>query len=186
VAARATDGSKLVRAYTPGANPGDWVPTPPAFATAALPQWPDVTPFALTSGSQFRPAGPPALDTTEYAASFNDVKEIGRDTSATRTADQTEIAQFWVNGPGTATPPGHWNSIAQQIAEQEGNTLEENARLFALLNIAEADAAIVSWDCKYKFNNWRPVTAIRAVSLRGLGLGESDEGLDQFIGRLGL
>jgi hypothetical protein len=67
---------------------------------------------------------------------------------------------FWADGPGTETPPGHWNSIAQSIADGRGNTLEENARLFALLNIAMADAAICAWDAKYTFHFWRPVTAI--------------------------
>jgi hypothetical protein len=167
LAARANDGSALAISYAPGANPGDWAPTPPALAAAALPQWPYVIPFALTSGAQFRPDGPPAIDSAEYTDAFNEVKEIGSATSSSRTAEQTEIALFWINGPGTATPPGHWNSITQRIAEQEGNTLAENARLFALLNIALADAAIVSWDCKYSFNNWRPVTAIRAADSDG-------------------
>jgi hypothetical protein len=67
---------------------------------------------------------------------------------------------FWADGAGTETPPGHWNSIAQIIASDRGNTLEENARLFALLNIAMADAAICAWDAKYTFHFWRPVTAI--------------------------
>jgi membrane-associated phospholipid phosphatase len=67
---------------------------------------------------------------------------------------------FWADGAGTETPPGHWNSIAQIIAAARGNTLEENARLFALLNIAMADAAICAWDAKYTYHFWRPVTAI--------------------------
>ena len=67
---------------------------------------------------------------------------------------------FWADGAGTETPPGHWNSIAQIIADVRGNTLEQNARLFALLNIAMADAAICAWDAKYTFHFWRPVTAI--------------------------
>jgi hypothetical protein len=111
--------------------------------------------------------GPPALDSAEYAASFVEVKALGRATDSTRTEDQSEIALFWVNGPGTATPPGHWNSIAQLIAEQEGNTLAENARLFALLNLALADAAIASWDNKFFYNDWRPVTAIPAADTDG-------------------
>src|SRR6476659_1573111 len=80
-----------------------------------------------------------------------------------RTEEQTEIALFWADGAGTETPPGHWNSIAQIIAAAHSNTLEENARLFALLNIAMADAAICAWDAKYTFHFWRPVTAIAFV-----------------------
>src|SRR5438132_796628 len=70
-------------------------------------------------------------------------------------------AKIWADGAGTCTPPGHWNQIAQSVARQRGTTLAENARLFALLNIALADAGILCWDCKYKLSFWRPVTGIR-------------------------
>ncbi len=110
--------------------------------------------------SSFRPPGPPSLDSEQYAADYNEVKELGAALGSTRTADQTQIALFWADGAGTETPPGHWNSIAQIIAAGQGNTPEENARLFALLNVAMADAAICAWDAKYTFHFWRPVTAI--------------------------
>jgi len=161
LARRAADGSSSTVTYTSGTNPGDWQPTPPALASPLLPQWPDVTPWTMRSGTQFRPGAPPALNSAKYAADFNQVKEIGSATSTTRTADQTEIAKFWANGSGTSTPPGHWNVIAQTVAESQHNSLEENARLFAMLNLALADAAIVSWDAKYEYDLWRPVTAIR-------------------------
>ena len=160
---RANDGSTTVLVYTPGVGPGFWVPTPPAGAPALLPQWGNITPFAMTHGAQFRPPPPPALSSGPYAFDLNLVKELGSATSATRTADQTAIARFWADGGGTVTPPGHWNVIAQDVAAQLGNTLAQNARLFALLNIAEADAAIASWDAKYAYNFWRPITAIRAA-----------------------
>ncbi|NJK66571.1 MAG: phosphatase PAP2 family protein [Microcoleus sp. SU_5_3] len=158
---RSTDGITRVVQYTPKTEPGSWVPTPPAFAPGLAPQWPEVTPFAMTSGSQFRPSGPPALDSAKYAEEFNYVKEIGKIDSLTRTPDQSAIAKFWANGAGTFTPPGHWNQIAQDAAGLMGNSLEDNARLFALLNIAQADAAIIAWDAKYQYDLWRPVTAIR-------------------------
>ena len=158
---RSTDGATKVVPYTPKTDPGIWVPTPPAFASALDPQWPDVTPFAMTSGSQFRPSGPPALDSAKYAEELNYVKEIGKIDSLTRTPDQTAIAKFWANGGGTFTPPGHWNQIAEEASTLTGQSLEDSARLFALLNIAEADAAIACWDAKYQYNSWRPVTAIR-------------------------
>ncbi len=88
---------------------------------------------------------------------------MGTITSATRTPDQTNIAYFWADGAGTETPPGHWNSIAQTVATSENNTLAENARLFALLNLAEADAAIAAWHMKYEYDLWRPITGIRAA-----------------------
>lgn len=168
LALRSNDHSDYVTPYTPGNQMGDWVPTPPAYAPSLLPNWPALTPFAMTSGDQFRnPNGPPELTSAEFAAAFAEVKDIGSATSATRTADQTDIAYFWADNAGTSTPPGHWNRIAQEVAQTQGNTLEENARMFALLGISLADAAIVAWDNKYAYSDWRPVTAIRSGDLDG-------------------
>jgi len=164
---RANDGSSTVVTYTPGSGPGVWIPTPPAFAAALLPQWGNVTPFAMTSGSQFAPNSPPALTSAAYTAAFNEVKDLGSAASATRTADQTAIAKFWADGSGTFTPPGHVNKIAQAAADSQHNTLSQNARLFAELNVAEADAAIMAWNTKFATNFWRPVTAIRAADTDG-------------------
>ena len=161
ISSRNTDGITKVVQYTPSTDLGSWTPTPPALAAALAPQWPQVTPFAMTSGSQFRPPGPPALEGAEYAEELNYVKEIGKIDSLTRTPDQTAIAKFWANGAGTFTPPGHWNQIAEETATLTGLSLEDSARLFALLNISLADAAISCWDAKYEYNLWRPVTAIR-------------------------
>jgi hypothetical protein len=163
LAARANDGSTAVVPPPGGSGPGVWIPTPPAFLPYLLPQWGFVVPFGMSSSSQFRPPGPPSLDSQQYAADYEEVKELGALVGSTRTAEQTEIALFWADGAGTETPPGHWNSIAQIISGERGNTLEENARLFALLNIAMADAAICAWDAKYEFHFWRPVTAIAFV-----------------------
>jgi membrane-associated phospholipid phosphatase len=85
--------------------------------------------------------------------------------STTRTAEQTQIANFWADGSGTETPPGHWNTIAQNVGLSRHNTLEENAHMFALLNMALADAGIACWDSKYAYNFWRPVTAILNADL---------------------
>ncbi len=161
--ARADDGWDAVVQPPGGSGPGVWVPTPPAFLPYLLPQWGFVVPFGMSSSSQFRPPGPPSLDSERYAADYEEVKELGAAVGSTRTEEQTEIALFWADGAGTETPPGHWNSIAQIIAAAQGNTLEENARLLALLNIAMADAAICAWDAKYTFDFWRPVTAIAFV-----------------------
>jgi hypothetical protein len=160
LSARVNDGSNTIVSPPGGSPPGVWVPTPPAFLPYLLPQWGFVIPFGMTSSPQFRPPGPPSLDSQRYASDYNEVKELGAAIGSTRTPDQTEIALFWADGAATETPPGHWNSIAQIIAAAHGNTLEENARLFALLNIAMADAAICAWDAKYTFDFWRPVTAI--------------------------
>jgi hypothetical protein len=160
LAARANDGSDAIVPPPGGSGPSVWIPTPRGFFPYQLPQWGFVVPFAMSSSSQFRPSGPPSLDSQRYAADYNEVKELGAAVGSTRTEEQSEIARFWADGAGTETPPGHWNSIAQIIATAQGNTLEENARLFALLNIAMADAAICAWDAKYTFDFWRPVTAI--------------------------
>jgi hypothetical protein len=160
LAARANDGWNAIVPPPGGSSPGVWVPTPPLYLPYALPQWGFVTPFAMSSTSQFRPPGPPALGSQRYAADYTEVRELGAAVGSTRTAEQTEIALFWADGAGTETPPGHWNSIAQILGDARSNTLEQNARLFALLNIAVADAAICAWDAKYIFDFWRPVTAI--------------------------
>lgn len=169
LASRRNDGADAVVAYTPGTEADDWQPTPGAFAPALLPQWPAVKPFAMKSGDQFRPDGPPDITSPEFAAAFEEVKALGGVGSAIRTSEQTEIARFWADGAGTATPPGHWNVIAQDVAEARGNTLAENARLFAALNVALADAGIASWDAKYAFDLCRPVTAIRNAGEGGPG-----------------
>jgi membrane-associated phospholipid phosphatase len=158
---RSTDGSDSVVPYTPGTNPGDWQPTPPAFLPALGPQWPDVTPFAMSDGSQFRPVAPPTLGSADYATAFNEVKSLGRVDSTARTADQTQIALFWRDPTSAAYAFGHWNEIAQQVSGERGLDLVADARLFALLNLATADAIISCWDTKYTYNFWRPVTAIQ-------------------------
>jgi PAP2 superfamily len=158
---RETDGAEKQVRFLHRHEPGDWNPTPPAFAAPLAPQWPKVAGFVLRSGDQFRPAGPPLLTNKAYTVSFNEVKRLGRKTRSERTREQTEIAHFWADGEGTVTPPGHWNRIAQRVSRQKGLTVAENARLFALLNVALADVGIACWDCKFHFHLWRPVQAIR-------------------------
>jgi hypothetical protein len=158
---RSKDGSSRKVTVEQVEAPGAWKPTPPNYQAALLPQWPSVVPFTLPDLKRFRPAPPPALTSAEYTASYREVKSLGSFESSARTADQTEIAKFWADGAGTVTPPGHWNRIAQNVARSRRTTLTENARLFALLNLGMADCGIACWDCKYRFNLWRPVHAIR-------------------------
>jgi len=161
ILARADDGASDVVPYVPGEGPGWWIPTPPAFLPALLPNWPSVTPWVMTHGDQFRQDGPPELTDQAYTEAYNEVRALGGTRSLKRTADQTEIAYFWVDGPGTATPPGHWHVIAQNVLADRNLSLVDTARLFALLGMTNADAAIISWDMKYAYNFWRPVTGIR-------------------------
>jgi membrane-associated phospholipid phosphatase len=158
---RSRDGSNETAEPPRGRGPGVWEPTPPGNLPYLLPQWGSVIPFAIPTSNFFRPEGPPALESAQYAADYNEVKELGSVTSVERTSEQTQIALFWADGAGTVTPPGHWNVIAQDVAAARRNTLLQNARLFALLNVAMADAAICAWDAKYTYNFWRPITAIR-------------------------
>ena len=168
---RSGDGASAAIAapYTPGSEPGAWVPTPPGFAAALDPGWGQVTPFVLARGSQFRPGPPPALDSARYARDFNEIKGLGSTASAFRTAEQTDLARFWV-----ATGPQIWNLAARQAAAARGLSVVESARLFALLSFAGADAFIAAWDAKFAFHQWRPVTAIRAADTDGNPATEPD------------
>jgi hypothetical protein len=158
---RAADGADREVRFTPRRGPGEWEPTPPGFVKPAVPHWPTLTCFALRRGFQFRPDGPPKLTDKAYTDAFEEVKRLGGKESTARTPDQTEIALFWADGEGTVTPPGHWNRIAQAVSRDRSLSLEENARLFALLNVALADVGIACWDCKYHFRFWRPIQGIR-------------------------
>ena len=157
LAARANDGAaRTAPAFVPGTGPGEYQLTPPAFAPAAFTQTSHVTPFVLETASQFRPAPPPALTSPRYAADFSEVHALGELNSTTRTADQTAIGKFWGAAPIWIV----WNQIADQAALGFGNSLAQNARLFALLDTTLADGAIALYDAKYAYHRWRPITAI--------------------------
>jgi hypothetical protein len=164
---RSNDGSATVVVDNGSNEIGKWRPTPPGNATGLLPNWPNVTPWTMTSGSQFRPSAPPALNSAEYATAYNEVKRLGGATSTDRTAEQTGIARMWAAGGGTVTPPGMWNQIAAQISTARGLSIDENARLFAMLGVGVADAAVVAWDAKYEYDLWRPITGIQLGDLDG-------------------
>jgi hypothetical protein len=165
LALRRNDGADtpyLDFSYVPGPNPGDFqfIPGYPPFAGA--PGWGNVTPFVLASSAQYRPKRPYDLTSKKYAADFNEVKSLGGVNSTTRTAEQQEIALFWVEG----SPQG-WNRIARTVSAARGIDLWSNARLFGLLNLASADAYIADFENKYFYEFWRPVTAIRAADSDG-------------------
>ncbi|MCW3095164.1 MAG: phosphatase family protein [Chthonomonadaceae bacterium] len=158
LALRTNDGSGATPPpYTPGTQPGDYQLTPPKFTQPVFTHWSLVKPFALTSANQFRPGPRPDLTSAEYMAAYQETMSLGAKDSATRTADQTQIARFW-----SGKIQNYWNEIAQTAAVAHNNTLAQNARLFALLNLTLADDAIAFYDAKYTYAFWRPVTAIRA------------------------
>jgi len=156
IALRANDGSNAPESYRPYTTAGVYVPTTmPASLTVG-----GVTPWVMKTGSQFRPAPPPALNSPTWTKDLNEIQEIGGRTSTKRTAAQTDIGRFWfTNGPQT------WNPILRQVAASKELNLVDCARLFALAAIASNDAFIAVFDAKYAFNFWRPVTAIRDADL---------------------
>jgi hypothetical protein len=174
LADRANDGTKASSNYQPNTDVGQWRRTFPDYLPPLLPQWPNVQPFALASGDEFRPAPPPSVPSVEYANAVDEVMRLGGFQSSQRTQEQTEIALFWADGGGTATPPGHWNRIATDVTIDKGTDLLETARTFALLNIAMADAGIASWDAKYHHDVWRPIDAIRQADQDGNALTPGD------------
>lgn len=176
IAKRANDGSDSTGSYTRQDLSGSWQPTTPDFSPPTLPQWPQVAPFVMNSGNDFRPKAPPKLDSAEYALAVDEVMELGSQDSYTRSEDQTEIARFWADGAGTSTPPGHWNSIAIDTLLNRNQSLLDRARTMALLNLALADAGIAAWDAKYAYDLWRPIDAIRKAGNDGNSITVADTG----------
>ena len=180
--ARVGDGSEGTEGYMPGTNPGDWAGDyaggDPMRGVGY--QYRNASTWTMSSHDQFRPAAPHALDSAEYAAEFNEVKELGAANSATRTAEQTQQAWFWGNDrDSTYKPPGQLNDFARTVADSrpdvmgadgtDERTMNE-ARLLALVNIALADAGICAWDAKYSpeyQHLWRPIEGIRKADTDG-------------------
>ena len=164
--ARANDGRFGPSQWVPNSGVGHWSPlTNPATGLPILDPTPwvgGVTPFFLTSSSQFRSPPPPALDSADWAAQFNEVKSLGRFDSVTRTAQQTFIARWWQSAPGIS-----WSEVARELIARNHLNAADSARLLALLNMAGADAAINVWNDKYHFDFWRPWNAIPRASEDG-------------------
>jgi hypothetical protein len=150
--ARANDGSGAPDAYRPRTTPGVYVPT--AITISSM--WPNMKPFVLDNPSQFRPRPPISLQSKEWAADYNELKEAGGQVSAKRTAQQTEIARFWLVGPPVAYHP-----FVRKLLMAKRLDVTDSARLMALVSIGLTDAIIAVLDAKYHYNFWRPITAIR-------------------------
>jgi len=157
LAIRSQDGSGTTPPpFPPGTQPGDYRPTPPTLAPPVFTHWAAVTPFVLHRAAQFRPEPPPDPASTASITAEREVESLGRDTSTTRTADQTVAARFW-----SAPIWNYWNEIAQNAALAHHTGLVRTARLFADLDLALADSTIAFYDAKYHDHVWRPITAIR-------------------------
>jgi hypothetical protein len=162
IAQRADDGFRAPYTYTPPSPPvpGVWLPTaltPPIGTYLGF-----MRPFALKSADQFRPGGPPALDSKRWAKDYNEVKEIGSSASATRTAEQTEAARFWAQAP-VQQARGSFRKFVLDHALDVANA----ARFMAMMSVTYADGLIACFDAKYEYAFWRPITAIRAGETDG-------------------
>jgi len=161
---RSNDGfAQTLPPFTGGTAPGEWRPTPPAFAPGLTPQLAHVTPWVIQSPSQFRPSAPPALNSAQYTADFNEIKVMGSISSTSRTPDETDAALFW--NPGN--PPDFWDPVATSLAEMHHFSLLQTAHLLAHVNLAMSDAMIGCWDAKYTYVTWRPITAIQLADTDG-------------------
>ena len=158
---------------------GVWRPTPLVNAIGAGPQFATMTPWVLSRPSQFRLPPPNALNSAEYAADYNEVKTMGTFSGSLRSDDQSELALFWAGNT-----PLYWNRIAAQVSASRGLSLLGNAHLFALLNLAMADAGIACWDSKYRYVYWRPITAIRLGDTDGNASTDPDSGWTPWLDSL--
>jgi membrane-associated phospholipid phosphatase len=157
--ARQSDGlAPAMAPFMGSATIGFWRPTPPANSPGAGPQFATMTPWVLARPSQFRPVPPPALNSPAYAADFNETRIWGAAIGSPRRPEDSALAVFW-SGNGTL----YWTRVAAALAEAHHLPSYESAHLFAVLHLALADASIATWDAKYRYVFWRPVTAIRSL-----------------------
>lgn len=140
-----------------GARPG---PTVGAYERGLFPGHGKIKPWTMTRSEQFRAGDFPDVASPEFAQEFEQVRQLGGKNSPGRTADQSEIALFWEDGPWGITPPGHFLYIAVQVMQDRGFDFLDMARNFALLGATQADASIQAWDSKYHHDILRPETAI--------------------------
>ena len=169
---RAEDGAATGETYRPHTTAGVYVPT----VIPAVPQWPQRTPWLMTSPAQFRPGPPPPLTSEVWARDYNEIKALGSKNSTRRTAEQTAIARFW-----EATMPPIYHGVVRSVATLPGREVTQNARLFAAVTQAMDDALIAVMDAKYHYNLWRPITAIRNGDIDGNDATEREPSWTPFI-----
>ena len=162
IAARTDDGRFGSFRFVVGSGPGVWKPVLPGFVNDPNAWLKDVQPFLIRSPSQFRSDGPLPLSSRRYYREFEEVKSLGSATSIDRTADQTLAARYWAENP-----PATWSRIFRTLSAQQGLSLVDNARFFAMLYMTAADALISVWDDKAQWSFWRPITAIREADTDG-------------------
>ena len=158
IEARANDGCDAPDDYRPRTSPGVYVPT--AITVAST--WPNVKPFALAKGSQFRPKPPVALDSAEWTTDYNEIKDYGAQRSGKRTEQQTETARFWL-----VAGPAAYHPFIRQLVTARQMDVVDSARFITLVAFGLNDAFIAVLDAKYHYNFWRPITAIRNGDIDG-------------------
>jgi hypothetical protein len=168
-------GYEPVNTWDQVKDPDRWqplcLPLPPPGATECTgrvqtfltPHWDHVTPFALTKPSQFRAPGPYTYLGPDGKPSGKYVDQVDKMTQYSKQLDdfRKTTAEYWEDGPGSVTPPGHWNQFAQWVARRDANTVDEDAKLFFALNNALLDASISAWDGKCTWDSIRPISAVR-------------------------
>jgi hypothetical protein len=183
IALRTNDGSSPPQFKIPGpAVPGEWQATPscPVVSGTAAGiafQWKNVTPFGISSASDFLLDPPPALTSHEYAKAYNEVMTVGDVNSTERPPDRANVALFYA----ASSPTLVFNQVLQQVAQEQGRSLSENARALAVMNMAMNDSLVASFLNKYHYNFWRPETAIRAGDTDGNPKTDPDPSFVPFI-----
>ncbi len=181
IALRTNDGSQVpetsyadyIAENPPGSTPGLWTKDPVSqFGVALGYKWGEMTPFAIASGSTYRCPPFPSLTSPEYAAAFNEVKALGGDgitTPTVRSQELTNVGLYWAydGTPSLCAPPRLYNQIALQLANQENLDYYQTLRMLTLVNLAMADAGVSSWDSKWFYKIWRPVTGVRETHYDG-------------------
>lgn len=158
---RLDDGATTQTTYIPKTSPGNWRRTPPYFRPPEQPHWSSVKLFSIPNIREFIPPPPPQPSEKSYFEAVKEVKLLGSLNSPLRTPEQTASAKFWKDFSYSSTPPGHWNEIASTLAREKKLIPLAESRLFALLNLAMADAGIIAWEAKFHYHLWRPIHAIR-------------------------
>jgi hypothetical protein len=194
LAARKGDGSDISNTfYTPSTEPGKHRVDPINPTQGFLgPLWGKVKPFGIKNLTTTVPSvAPPTLNSKQYADDYNQVLKMGRDQDSTRTPGQTTRGLYWAydGARNIGVPPRLYNQVVRAIAMQKGASEAVNAKLFAMINVAMADAGIQAWYEKYLYNVWRPIVGIREADAgwgpTGLGDGNTGTAGDPFWAPLG-
>ncbi len=183
IALRSNDGSSPPQFGVPGPPlPGVWQATPGCpivngIASGIAFQWQNVTPFGISSVSDYLLDPPPALTSHAYAKAYNEVMTVGSINSTQRPPDRANVALYYA----ASTPTQVFNQAAEQVAAAQGRSLSDNARALALINMATSDSIVAAFYNKYRYNFWRPITAIQGGDSDGNPYTTGDPSWSPFI-----